>query len=168
MASALATSLSVEYKQSFLAHFRSSCPFFHIYIESTMSDSSPDLSSDFTPDFGKGLIPAIVQDATDKEVLMLAYMNEEAWKLTLASGEAHYFSRSRQKIWHKGESSGHIQKVLSIRLDCDTDTILLLVEQQGGAACHTGRRSCFYRELRDQCLFFCSPEVFDPKLVYYS
>ena len=131
-----------------------------------MSDLSNHQSSALSPDFSKGLIPAIVQDAHDKEVLMLAYMNEEAWKLTLARGEAHFFSRSRQKIWHKGESSGHTQKVLAIRLDCDNDTILLLVEQRGNAACHTGRRSCFYRELKEGKVAFCSPQVFDPKEVY--
>ncbi|MCR5814255.1 MAG: phosphoribosyl-AMP cyclohydrolase [Desulfovibrio sp.] len=126
----------------------------------------PDLSCDFTPDFSKGLIPAIVQDVHDKEVLMLAYLNEEAWKLTLESGEAHYFSRSRQTIWHKGESSGNTQKVLAIRLDCDNDTLLFIVEQRGDAACHTGRRSCFYRELKNNTVSFCSPQVFDPKQVY--
>ena len=103
-------------------------------------------SSDFKPDFSKGLIPAIAQDSKDGEVLMLAYMNEEAWNRTLETGEAHYWSRSRQKLWHKGETSGNVQKVHSIRLDCDKDTILLSVTQIGGAACHTGRRSCFFRK----------------------
>ena len=121
---------------------------------------------DFQPNFAKGLIPAIAQDAETLEVLMLAYMNEEAWQKTLATGEAHYFSRSRQKLWHKGESSGHIQKVKAIRLDCDNDTILLLVEQIGGAACHTGHRSCFYREQVDHKVRITSEKVFDPKEVY--
>ena len=104
------------------------------------------LQPDFGPDFSKGLVPAIAQDAATGEVLMLAYMNEEAWKRTLETGEAHYWSRSRKELWHKGGTSGNVQKVLSIRLDCDSDTVLLKIEQIGGAACHTGRRSCFYRE----------------------
>ena len=101
------------------------------------------LQPDFGPDFSKGLVPAIAQDAATGEVLMLAYMNEEAWKRTLETGEAHYWSRSRKELWHKGGTSGNVQKVLSIRLDCDSDTVLLKIEQIGGAACHTGRRSCF-------------------------
>ncbi len=120
----------------------------------------------FEPDFSKGLLPAIVQDAESSEVLMLAYMNEEAWKKTLESGEAHFFSRSRGKLWHKGESSGNTQKIVAIRLDCDSDTILLFVEQIGGAACHTGRRSCFYRELKNGVVSLCSPQIFDPEVVY--
>jgi phosphoribosyl-AMP cyclohydrolase len=120
------------------------------------------------PDFKKmhGLVPAIAQDAESKEVLMLAYMNEEAWRLTLETGEAHYFSRSRNAIWRKGGTSGHVQKVRSVRLDCDADTVLLLVEQVGGAACHEGRRSCFFRELAGDGVRECSPMVFDPKEVY--
>ncbi len=120
----------------------------------------------FKPDFAKGLIPAIAQDAETGEVLMLAYMNEEAWLRTLETGEAHYWSRSRRKLWHKGESSGNVQKVLSARLDCDSDTILLLITQKGGAACHTGRRSCFYREWKAGRVDVCSPRVFDPEKVY--
>ena len=120
------------------------------------------------PDFDKqgGLIPAIAQDAATLEVLMLAYMNKESWEKTLETGEVHYFSRSRKKLWHKGETSGHVQKVRAIRLDCDQDTVLLLVEQIGGAACHKGFRSCFFRELSDQGTRECSPKVFDPKEVY--
>lgn len=117
-------------------------------------------------DKGGGLLPAIVQDASSREVLMLAYMNQEAWEKTLASGEAHFFSRSRQKLWHKGETSGHIQKVKAIKLDCDQDTILLEVEQIGGAACHTGHRSCFFQEFKDGQWQICSPQIFDPKEVY--
>lgn len=102
----------------------------------------------FKIDFQKNpLIPAIVQDASTKEVLMLAYMNEEAFKKTLQSGYAHYYSRSRQKLWKKGESSGNVQKVIDIKLDCDSDALLLLVEQRG-PACHTGRKSCFYKDIR--------------------
>lgn len=122
----------------------------------------------FEPDFDKqgGLIPAIAQDAGSGEVLMLAYMNREAWEATLATGEAHYWSRSRKALWRKGATSGHVQKVRAIRLDCDSDTALLLVEQAGGAACHTGRRSCFFRELAHGEARECSPLVFDPKEVY--
>jgi len=122
----------------------------------------------FEPDFDKcgGLVPAIAQDAASGEVLMLAYVNRQAWEATLATGEAHYWSRSRQTLWHKGGTSGHVQKIVSIRLDCDNDTILYLVTQVGGAACHTGRRSCFFRELADGQERACSPQVFDPKEVY--
>lgn len=115
------------------------------------------LQPDFGPDFSKGLVPAIAQDAATGEVLMLAYMNEEAWKRTLETGEAHYWSRSRKELWHKGGTSGNVQKVLSIRLDCDNDTVLLKIEQIGGAACHTGRRSCFYREWDNGVVRECSP-----------
>lgn len=118
------------------------------------------------PDFSKGLIPAIVQDASSLEVLMLAYMNKEAWEKTLETHEAHFWSRGRQKLWHKGESSGNVQRVHAIRLDCDSDSILLLVEQKGGAACHTGRRSCFFREIKDGTATLCSPQIFDPRTVY--
>lgn len=121
---------------------------------------------DFVPDFSNGLIPAIAQDQATGEVLMLAYMNEDAWRKTLETGEAHYWSRSRRELWHKGGTSGHVQKVRALRLDCDNDTILLLVEQAGGAACHSGRRSCFYREWKDGAVTVCSPQVFDPEKVY--
>lgn len=124
------------------------------------------LSASFAPDFSKGLVPAIAQDAEDGEVLMLAYMNEEAWAKTLETGEAHYWSRSRSKLWHKGESSGNVQKVHSIRLDCDSDSILLSITQIGGAACHTGRRSCFFKKLENGQESICSPQVFDPEKVY--
>ena len=98
-------------------------------------------------DFEKtgGLVPAIVQDDDSGQVLMLAYMNKEAWEKTLASGKAHYWSRSRQKLWLKGGTSGHIQEVRAIHVDCDQDTVLLKVNQVGGAACHEGYESCFYR-----------------------
>lgn len=118
------------------------------------------------PDFSNGLLPAIAQDAASGEVLMLAWMNEEAWARTLATGEAHYWSRSRQKLWHKGESSGNVQYICAIRLDCDNDAILLIVRQEGGAACHTGHRSCFYRELQASGVCECSPQIFDPATVY--
>lgn len=126
------------------------------------------LQPDFGPDFSKGLVPAIAQDAATGEVLMLAYMNEEAWKRTLETGEAHYWSRSRQKLWHKGESSGNVQIVRAIRLDCDSDAVVLEIEQVGGAACHTGRSSCFYRRLipGSSEVTICCPQVFDPAEVY--
>lgn len=95
----------------------------------------------------EGLVPAIAQDAETGRVLMVAWMNREALKLTWQKSEAVYWSRSRKKLWHKGEESGHIQMVKEIRLDCDADVILLLIEQQGGIACHTGRASCFYSRL---------------------
>lgn len=122
----------------------------------------------FAPDFAKGggLLPAIAQCAATGQVLMMAYMNEEAWNKTLETGEIHYFSRSRNSLWHKGESSGHVQKLKSVRLDCDNDAILLLIEQIGGAACHTGFESCFYRELKDGQVAECCKLVFDPKEVY--
>ncbi len=102
------------------------------------------------PDFAKGdgLIPAIVQDAETKDVLMMAYMNRESWDATLKTGKATYWSRSRKKLWLKGESSGNVQIVKAVFIDCDEDTILLHVQQIGDAACHTGHRSCFYRKLR--------------------
>ena len=96
----------------------------------------------------RGLIPAIVQDATTSQVLMLAYMNAEALRLTLDTGEAHFWSRSRRELWHKGATSGNVQRVREVRVDCDADTLLLLVDP-AGPACHTGEVSCFYRVLRE-------------------
>ncbi|MBK1639843.1 phosphoribosyl-AMP cyclohydrolase [Rhodothalassium salexigens DSM 2132] len=102
----------------------------------------------FAPRFdAAGLMPAVVQDAATGQVLMLAYMNAEAVRRTLATGEAHYFSRSRNALWRKGERSGHVQKLVAMRTDCDQDTVLLTVEQTGPGACHVGYRSCFYRRL---------------------
>ena len=115
---------------------------------------------------GGGLLPAIVQDYQTGEVLMMAYINEESWSQTLSTGKAHYWSRSRNKIWLKGESSGHLQLVKEIRVDCDADTVLFKVEQLGGAACHTGYRSCFYRLVRDGALVATGEQVFDPAEVY--
>lgn len=122
--------------------------------------------AEFAPAFGGGLLPAVVQDAASGEVLMLAWMNEEAWRRTLESGEAHFWSRSRRELWHKGATSGHVQYVRAVRLDCDSDAILLLVEQAGGAACHTGHRTCFFREWREGAFAVCAPLVFDPAAVY--
>ena len=97
----------------------------------------------------QGLVAAIAQDVLSREVLMLAWMNRESLQLTLSTGDAHYWSRSRQMLWKKGETSGHIQHVKELRLDCDGDALLLLVEQAGGVACHTGRRRCFYQLRED-------------------
>ncbi len=119
------------------------------------------------PDFEKSdLIPAIAQDFDSNEVLMLAYMNKEAWQETIKTGRATYWSRSRNKLWKKGESSGNIQKVKEIFMDCDNDTILLKVEQIGGAACHMGYKSCFYRKYQNGKLEICADLVFDPEQVY--
>lgn len=109
----------------------------------------------FTPCFNdKGLIAAIAQDVDTNEVLMLAYMNKEALNKTLETGEAHYWSRSRQTLWHKGATSGHIQKIEEIRVDCDQDALLLKVKQIGQKACHTNRKSCFYRIVDSEILKF--------------
>lgn len=121
-----------------------------------------------TPDFAKddGLVPAIVQDAETNDVLMLAYMNSESWEATLKTGKATYWSRSRQALWMKGESSGNVQLVKNIFIDCDNDTILLQVEQLGGAACHTGHKSCFYRKLDGGDFIIVGEKIFNPEEVY--
>ncbi len=121
-----------------------------------------------TIDFDKsgGLVPAIAQDAASGEVLMLAWMNRAAYEETVASGRAVYFSRSRNKLWRKGEESGHVQKVQEIFIDCDADTILLKVHQLGGAACHEGYKSCFFRKVDGDKLTVVGERVFDPKQVY--
>jgi phosphoribosyl-AMP cyclohydrolase len=115
---------------------------------------------------GDGLVAAIAQDASSGRILMMAWMNREALALTVARGEAVYFSRSRQRLWHKGESSGHTQLVKEIRLDCDGDMICLQVRQQGGIACHTGRASCLYRVLQDGRWASADPVLKDPKEMY--
>ncbi|OPY11120.1 MAG: phosphoribosyl-AMP cyclohydrolase [Syntrophus sp. PtaU1.Bin005] len=114
---------------------------------------------------GNGLIPAIVQDYDTGEVLMLAYMNREAWLKTLETGKASYWSRSRNSLWIKGETSGHFQTVREIRIDCDEDTVLLKVEQ-AGAACHTGYRSCFYRKITAGGVEIVGERLVDPEDVY--
>jgi len=125
-----------------------------------------------TPRFdANGLVTAVVTDAASGEVLMLAHMNAEALQKTIESGEAWYFSRSRKALWKKGETSGHVQRVVEMRIDCDQDAVWLRVEQQGGAACHTGRRSCFYRAVPlgkggAVKLQFTGDKVFDPDKVY--
>jgi phosphoribosyl-AMP cyclohydrolase len=120
-------------------------------------------------DFGKskdGLVPAIAQDADTGEVLMMAWMNQEALEETLRTGRVVYFSRSRNKLWRKGEESGHVQQVKGVYVDCDNDTILLKVHQVGGAACHEGYRSCFFRQVVGDELKVIAERVFDPRTVY--
>ena len=112
--------------------------------------------------YDNGLIQAIAQDRDTKEVLMCAFMNQEALEKTIETGIAHYWSRSRQSLWKKGESSGHIQEIVEMRIDCDMDAVLMLVKQTGGA-CHTGFRSCFYRTIDGKEI---GEKVFDPKKVY--
>lgn len=120
------------------------------------------------PDFEKvgGLMPAIAQDAATGDVLMLAYMNREAFEMTIKTGEVHYWSRSRQVLWHKGGTSGHVQKVKDLRLDCDGDAILVKIDQVGDAACHTGRRSCFHYRHDGRNFMIDGEKVFDPREVY--
>ena len=113
-----------------------------------------------------GLIPVIAQDASSGKVLMMAWMNSESLALTAEKGEAVYWSRSRNKLWHKGEESGHVQKIVEIRFDCDEDVLLIKVEQQGGIACHTGRESCFYRQLQDDKWVEVEQVLKDPKDIY--
>lgn len=114
----------------------------------------------------EGLVPTIAQDAASGEILMVAWMNREALKRTAEIGEAVYWSRSRKKLWHKGEESGHTQKVLEIRTDCDEDVILLKIEQAGGIACHTGRRSCFFQKLDGDQWQVVEPVLKDPNEIY--
>lgn len=113
-----------------------------------------------------GLVPAIAQDAKTGRILMMAWMNRESLQLSAERGEAVYWSRSRNKLWHKGETSGHSQKLHEIRLDCDEDVIVLQVEQLGGIACHTGRESCFYRVLKDGEWHSVDPVLKDPAEIY--
>jgi phosphoribosyl-AMP cyclohydrolase len=115
---------------------------------------------------GDGLVPVIIQDASTKEVLMLGYMNRESWEKTLETGKACFWSRSRKKLWLKGETSGHFQVVKEIFVDCDGDTLLLQVDQIGGAACHTGFRSCFHHRYEEGAWKVSGERVFDPKEVY--
>jgi phosphoribosyl-AMP cyclohydrolase len=120
------------------------------------------------PDFSRpdGLVTAVAQDLATGEVLMVAHMNREAWEETLASGRAVYYSRSRGKLWRKGEESGNVQRIRSVRVDCDGDAVLLLVDQIGGAACHEGYSSCFFREATTDGLKIIAERVFDPAEVY--
>ncbi len=113
-----------------------------------------------------GLVPVIAQDAESGRILMFAWMNRKSMELTVKKGEAVYYSRSRQKLWHKGEESGHTQKIKSMHLDCDGDVINIKIEQTGGIACHTGRESCFYRELKDGEWISVDAVLKDPKDIY--
>jgi len=115
---------------------------------------------------GEGLIPVIIQDAASNEVLMLGYMNKESWEKTLETKNATFWSRSRNKLWIKGETSGHVQEVKELYLDCDGDTVLLKVNQVGGAACHTGHRSCFHHRHEKGGWEMFGERIFDPKEVY--
>lgn len=128
-----------------------------------MSQSNPVSSPDFAA--SGGLLPAIAQDAASGEVLMLAWMNQEAFDETLRTGQAVYYSRSRSRLWRKGEQSGHVQAVRGIYIDCDADTILLRVEQTG-AACHEGYRTCFFRELTPEGVKVVQQRLVDPQQVY--
>lgn len=126
-------------------------------MEETVTDTEVDVA------FGEdGLVPAVAQDAETGEVLMLAYVSPEALERTRETGVAHYYSRSRDELWQKGKTSGHVQRVEAVRVDCDADTLLYLVEQEGGA-CHTGHRSCFYRTIEGENV---GERVFDPETVY--
>ncbi|MBY0500271.1 MAG: phosphoribosyl-AMP cyclohydrolase [Nitrosomonas sp.] len=113
-----------------------------------------------------GLIPVIAQEADSGTILMVAWMNREALKLTVEKGEAVYWSRSRKKLWYKGEESGHIQKVKDIFLDCDEDVLLLIIEQTGGIACHTGRHSCFFQKLEGNNWVLTAPVIKNPEEIY--
>lgn len=113
-----------------------------------------------------GLVPAVAQEAGTGRVLTVAWMNRDALRLTEETGEVHYWSRSRRKLWHKGEESGHVQKVRSIRLDCDEDVLLVEVEQVGGIACHTGRTSCFFQKLENGAWVTTDPVLKDPREIY--
>ena len=151
--------------------FRTQC-IIHFMGDENISSNSEEVSTEEDSmltlqfDKGNGLLPAIVQDHETKEVLMLAYVNDLAWKKTLETGKAHYWSRSRNKLWLKGETSGHLQIIRNILVDCDDDTIVYQVEQLGGAACHTGHRSCFFRKVSENKLETIDEPVFDPGELY--
>ncbi|PIE57632.1 MAG: phosphoribosyl-AMP cyclohydrolase [Desulfobulbus propionicus] len=123
------------------------------------------IALDFSKD-ANGLVPAIVQDHATGQILMLAYINQLAWEKTLETGEAHYWSRSRNRLWLKGETSGHVQIIKNIYVDCDRDTVVYQVKQLGGAACHLGYSSCFFRRVSDEALVIDQEKVFDPEKVY--
>ena len=125
-------------------------------------------TSDRIPDFSRpdGLVTAVAQDAATRQVLMVAHMNRQAWEETLATGRAVYYSRSRGRLWRKGEESGNIQQVHTAYVDCDGDAVLLVVDQVGGAACHEGYASCFFRQVSPEGLKIVFERVFDPDVVY--
>ena len=133
-----------------------------------MSNSSDNAWLDEIKWDADGLVPAIAQDAASGKVLMMAWMNRESLQLTVDEGHAVYWSRSRQKLWRKGEESGHVQNVKEMRLDCDADVILLLIEQVGGIACHTGRERCFYRQFQDNQWVETDQVIKDPGAIYKS
>jgi phosphoribosyl-AMP cyclohydrolase len=140
------------------------------HVEEAMATWPLKPMDNIRPNFSRspnGCLPAVAQDAESGEVLMLAYMNEESFNETLETGRAVYFSRSRNRLWRKGEESGHVQQVYSIRIDCDEDAILLLVSQEG-AACHEGYRSCFFREVKTDSTQIIAERIVDPKTVYKS
>ena len=168
---------NVDSKKARCAHpkeyckFRSACIIHFMGGEKSGSDSEEQSKEeDAMPTLqfnkGNGLLPAIVQDFETKEVLMLAYINDLAWQKTLETGKAHYWSRSRNKLWLKGETSGHQQLIKRILVDCDEDTVVYQVEQLGGAACHTGHRSCFFRQVSDEIFETIDKPVFNPQKVY--
>lgn len=128
-----------------------------------MNETTPIMPAFSGPD---GLITAVAQDATTGDVLMVAHMNREAWDETLASGRAVYFSRARRRLWRKGEESGNVQHVRAVYVDCDADTVLLKVEQVGGAACHEGYPTCFFRQVTPTGVQVVAERVFDPNVVY--
>jgi len=138
--------------------------------ETNLNDTEEGLT--FQPKFdASGLVTCVATDATTRDVLMVAHMNEEALRKTIETGEGWYYSRSRKALWRKGESSGHVQRVVEMRMDCDQDAVWIRVEQSGGAACHTGRHSCFYRAVTNtdgsaKLSFVDSDKVFDPAKVY--
>jgi phosphoribosyl-AMP cyclohydrolase len=132
------------------------------YFRSSMTTTA--LEIDFAK--GDGLVPAIIQEAEDGQVLMLGYLNEEAWLKTLETGRVWFYSRSKNRLWMKGESSGHEQEVVASFLDCDSDTLLIQVRQRGGAACHTGHRSCFYRQWQKDSWQEISAPIVDPATLY--
>ncbi len=116
---------------------------------------------------GNGLLPAIAQDFTSGRVLMMAYINRESWQKSLETGEVHYYSRSRQELWHKGGTSGNVQKIKEVYADCDNDTVLFKVEQIGGAACHLGYESCFFKKVDEKGdVTVVGERIFDPEEVY--
>ncbi len=139
---------------------------FHIILDSKTMTLNQELRKivDFTK--GNGLVTAIAQDADTGEILMVANMNEESLARTLELGEAVYWSRSRQRLWHKGEESGNVQKVRELYLDCDGDAVLMKIEQIGGAACHTGKHSCFFHKVENGAVVDVGVQVFDPEKVY--
>jgi phosphoribosyl-AMP cyclohydrolase len=132
--------------------------------DDTAKDRDPVSIIDFAK--GEGLVAAIAQDDSSGEILMVAYMNQESLRRTLELGEVVYWSRSRQKYWHKGEESGNVQKLKGMYVDCDGDALVLRVEQVGGAACHTGKRNCFFRRIDEGAIEDVGVQVFDPDEVY--